>query len=126
MTTARTGAPAGRAGVSVPVDDLAPEMVLAEDVRDQQGRLLIPAETALTDRHLRAFQLWGIASVRVKGAGVEEVGPPPLSPELLAEAEATMAVRLRHNDPAHPMIAELRRCCVQDEARRLAEERRHA
>jgi hypothetical protein len=109
----------------VSVDDLEPGMQLADEVRDQQGRLLMPAGTELTDRHLRAFQLWGILSVRIRagdaGADPAEV---PLTPGQLAEGEALVRARLRDTDPAHPLIIELVRRCAEREARRLAEERR--
>ncbi len=96
-------------------------MLLAQDVHDQQGRLLMPRDTALTDRHLRAFELWGILAVQVQQAGAES-GPPELviTPEELAQAEALVSARLAHNDLTHPMIATLFRICTEREARRLA------
>jgi hypothetical protein len=102
----------GRSGL-VAVDDLEAGMTLAEDVRDQQGRLLMPAATELTERHLRAFQLWGIPGVRIRRPGEEaETTEREVPPELLAEAEAIVQERLRHNNVSDPVIAELRRICV--------------
>lgn len=105
----------------VAVDDLEAGMLLAEDVRDQQGRLLMPAATELTERHLRAFQLWGILGVKIRRPGeVEEVGQVTVPPELRAEAEVLVRERLRHNDPSDPVIAELQRICVMRVGQKLA------
>lgn len=104
----------------VGVEDLAPGMVLAENVNDAQGRLLVPQGTELTDRHLRAFQLWGILGVRVRGPEGEEPPAPPISPECLAEAEARVRARFCTSPLAHPVLAELLRICTLREAGRLA------
>lgn len=117
------------AGTSVVAsDDLEAGMTLAEEVRDQQGRLLMPAGTALTDRHLRAFQLWGILSVRIRAAeaGAPDPSDPPLSAEELSLGEAIVRGRLRNTDAGHPLIAELIRLCTEREARRLARDEAHA
>ncbi|MBK6421160.1 MAG: hypothetical protein IPI38_05825 [Gemmatimonadetes bacterium] len=115
-------------GVPTPVDDLVAGMVIAEEVRDQQGRLLMPAGTALTDRHLRAFSLWGIMTIRVRGEGGAdaEEAPLELTPEQVAEAEAIVRARFPVADLDHPFMAELLRLAALREARRLAlEGRRH-
>lgn len=117
--------PAGAPGALIPAEDLAPGMVLAEEVRDQQGRLLMPAGTELTERHLRAFQLWGIRSVRVFGAGGSQGDPvPELTPAQLAEGEAIVRARFQLHDLRHPLIAELLRLAGRREAVRLAAEAR--
>lgn len=105
------------------VDDLSAGMVIAEEVRDQQGRLLMPAGTELTERHLRAFQLWGIMAVRVRGAEGED-DAPALTPDQLAEGEAIVRARFQLNDLAHPFIAQLLRMSAVREAERLAYEAR--
>jgi hypothetical protein len=112
---------------TIGVDDLEVGMILMEDVHDQQGRLLIPSGTALTDRHLRAFQMWGILSVKVGGTGEDEPPELVISPEILAEAETRVRERLRQNDLESPVILEILRFAVQREARLIAAgERSHA
>ncbi len=102
-------------------------MVLAESVHDQQGRLLLPDGSALTERHLRAFQMWGILTVKVRGAGEEDPPEPVVSPEILAEAERRVRERMRLNDLELPVITEVVRFAVQREARLIASgERPHA
>jgi hypothetical protein len=104
----------------VAVDDLKAGMILAESVHDSQGRLLVAQDAELTDRHLRAFQVWGILSVRIKGPEGEGPARAGISADLLAAAEAAMRPRFRHNDIEHPLIAELLRTAILREAHRLA------
>jgi hypothetical protein len=117
MAIPTTSAHGGRQAVSV--DDLEVGMVLAEDVHDQQGRLLLPSGSELTERHLRAFQMWGIISVKIRGNG-EEAPEPVVSPEILAEADRRIRERFRLHDLEQPVIAEVFRFAVDREARLIA------
>jgi hypothetical protein len=120
MSTSSGIAP-DRDRTTVAVDDLQAGMILAESVHDSHGRLLIAQDTELTDRHLRAFQVWGILSVRIKGPECEGPASRGISAEMLAAAEAVIRPRFRHNDVEHPLIAELLRTAILREARRLAD-----
>ena len=108
------------ARASIPVDDLTAGMVLGESVHDGQGRLLMPAGTELTERHLRAFQLWGIMAVKIRGAAGAEDTVAEVSPEELAAAVERVMPRFVHNDVQHPLIAILLHECAVREAGRLA------
>jgi len=107
--------------VLVPVDDLQPGMPVAEDVFDQQGRMLMAAGTELTERHLRACQLWGITGIRIRAEGLPgEVAAQGPTPEQYAAAEAETERRFRNTDRNHPLIVELVRLCIIREADRAA------
>ncbi len=124
MTTPSASAQAGRHAVGV--DDLEVGMLLAENVHDQQGRLLLPSGTELTERHLRAFQMMGVVTVKIRGSG-EDSQEPVISPEIRAEAEVRVRERLRNHDLDHPVIAEILRFAIEREARLIAAgERPHA
>lgn len=119
-----TSTSSGRQAIGI--DDLEAGMILAEDVHDQQGRLLLPSGSELTERHLRAFQMWGILTVKIRGTG-EEPAEPVVSPEILAAAETRVRERMAHHDLEHPVLAEIFRYAVQREARCMAAgERGHA
>ncbi|HTS87527.1 MAG TPA: hypothetical protein VMG41_03470 [Gemmatimonadales bacterium] len=118
--SARSAAVSQGGRLLVGVDALHAGMVLAENVHDAQGRLLIPEGTELTDRHLRAFQLWGIPGVRVRQSDFEQTPVRAPSPECLRQAEAAVRARFGAADLSHPMLSELFRICVQREATRLA------
>ena len=98
----------------VSLENLRAEMVLAADVVDGGGRLLLPNGTALTDKHLRYCQMWGITEAEVIGAeGSEPANDATLDPELVARVEATLTVRFEPIDRTHPAIAPLFQHCVQ-------------
>ncbi len=106
----------------ITVDNLRPDMVLAADIVDGGGRLLLPAGTALTERHLRYCQMWGIPDADVAGDD-----PPPtddgaggLDPAAIASAEARVRPRFRHADLGHPAVEALFRHCVHTAARQGA------
>jgi hypothetical protein len=95
------------------LDTLRPEMVLAADIVDGMGRLLLPSGTALTDKHLRYCQMWGVLEAEVVG---EETPEPPADAEVdpahLAAAEAELLPLFRHCDLSHPPMETLFRYCA--------------
>jgi len=108
----------GKTMSRVKVDDLKPGMVLAEDVRDPLGRLLISAGTALTDRHGRVLRKWGILAVRIQSE--EEEPGVVVSEELLRQAEEELAERFKHFSRDHPAAFEIHQIAVEFHARKKA------
>lgn len=98
------------------IDDLHPGMVIARDVCDRSGRLLLSAGSPLHDRHLTIFRTWGIHEVEVmdpEGAGTHPPDPVSLDPELRAKVEESVVRRFRHTDRNHPAVRVLFEYCVQ-------------
>ncbi|WP_029898350.1 HDOD domain-containing protein [Desulfohalovibrio reitneri] len=52
--------------------ELEPGMVLNSAVRSSQGRLLIPAGTIVTDKHIRMCKIWGVVEADVSGQAEAE------------------------------------------------------
>lgn len=106
----------------VSLDDLKTGMKLATDLMDPGGRLLLPAETELTDRHLRYFQMWGVSDADI--VGDDSAGSPGeellSDPAIVAEAEARMKSLFRHADTTHPVESQILQHCLAREIRRLA------
>ena len=50
-------------------------MILADDVRDVKGRLLLTKGKPIGPEHIRIFKIWGIPQVQILGAQGEEPGP---------------------------------------------------
>jgi hypothetical protein len=95
------------------VDNLEEGMVLAADISDATGRLLLPAGTAVNSRHLRYCQMWGVLEVEIVGDDPAPSDEPALDPERLTAARAELEPRFRHVDVAHPLIdALLTHCSV--------------
>ena len=62
----------------VRTDNLREGMVLSQDIRDVNGRLLLAKEDKIRPNHIRIFKTWGIAEVVVLGdSGSEEEGGRP-------------------------------------------------
>lgn len=105
----------------VSLEDLTPGMTLAADLQEPGGRLLLPAATVLTDRHLRYFQMWGVGGAEIEGDEARAGGVPETAdPALVAEAEANMAALFRHTDVDHPVVSQVLRHCITREVRRLS------
>lgn len=70
-------------------ESLQPQMVVASDVKNIDGMLLIPAGAALTERQIDILQAWGVTQIDVQAsAGVEADSGDPLTklpPEVLAK-----------------------------------------
>jgi len=94
-------------------------MVLAEDVRDAGGQLLVPAGHTLTEKHLRIFQMVGIQEAVVEGEGEDQAAPEAtLDPAKLAAAEDKLRPLFRHTDLGNPVVDALFRYCCEAEALR--------
>jgi hypothetical protein len=91
-----------------------PGVVLAADVKDRRGNILLRAGAELTEPHLRSLSMWGVRTLDIEA---EEDARDPLAdldPDVLAEAEAEVAERFRpveFND--HPFLDALLQCAVE-------------
>ncbi len=83
-------------------------MMLAADVTDRQGRVLITRGTVLSDAHLRALNIRGIHAVHIKDAEEDAVSPE-LPPENVGRLRKHLDAYFRFNAQhlAHPFIATL-------------------
>lgn len=85
-------------------------MVLAGDVRDRSGRMLLGAGAELTGKHLVIFRTWGVLEVDIEGVG-DVPGSDSLQsdidPDELAAAVQSLETLFRHTNRSHPAIAEL-------------------
>ena len=100
----------------IPIDHLEAGMNLKTDVCDRSGRLLLPAGTELSDKHLKVFRTWGVAEADITIDGDDGCESPPATttgdPEVIAAAQEAVERLFIHNDPQHPLIHELIRICV--------------
>lgn len=102
----------------VSVDQAMPGMVLSGPVTDRRGRLLIPAGQALSDKHVNALRMWGIASLEIEGD--EEVEPVvAVSSEALEAARVSLHPLYRHTDLTHPFLRQLFEYCAEKKAKEI-------
>jgi HD-like signal output (HDOD) protein len=84
-------------------------MVLADDVRDVKGRLLLTKGKPIGPDHIRIFKIWGIPQVQILGAQGETEAPaaPPVDPGRLEAVRKETEFVFRYTDRDHPAIREI-------------------
>lgn len=105
----------------ISLDAIEPGMILAGDVKDRSGRVLLSTGAEISEKHLRIFKMWGILTVSVRGEEQEETRSntdSEIDPDLLREAERKTVELFCHNDLAHPFIRELFRLVTLENLRR--------
>lgn len=100
---------------------LVPGMILARDVKDQNGRLLAPSGQEVTEKLIRIFKIWGVTDIHVQASDDPDasVEAEPVSDEILRKAEEIAEYRFQFNDLNDPFVAELFRISVMKKARQL-------
>ena len=92
----------------VGVRAVEPGMVLARDVRNFQGQVLLRAGVIIDPRHLGILKAWGVERLDIEDAAVRE-GSAAMAPSLVVAAAAIVRDRLRRSDLGHPLVAEIGR-----------------
>lgn len=95
-------------------------MVLAADVRDRNGRLLLKAGAELTDKHLYLLRTWGTVEADIVDAEGNRESTPranSINHELWMAIEQEIAPLFLHTDLSHPAVKELLRIRIEKEAR---------
>ena len=95
------------------INDLKPGMVLADEVRDLTGKLLLEKGKTILQDHFRVFKIWGVTEVNICGnnGDKKEIKPDFNSEEYKKIKETTQKV-FRHNDCENPAIKEIFRLSV--------------
>jgi len=97
----------------VRTDELKEDMLLAEDVRDIQGRLLLAKHQKIKSKHIRILKIWGITEVNVAGNVAGEEGAECLvDPELIEKVKENTKYTFSHVDLDHPAVKELFRLSI--------------
>lgn len=101
--------------ISMLVQSLKPGRILAADVKNSHGQLLVKKGAEISERHIRALKSWGVVEVQLEGAPEDEIVENPVEtfdPVALEKARVEVLERMRHNSVEHPAIDELVRLCV--------------
>lgn len=89
--------------------------MLARDVTDGNGRMLLAAGKKIQEKHLKIFRAWGITEVDVEGSQAEQAAGPlneAVDSGRTEEIPKKMRVLFKHNDLNHPAIKELLDICI--------------
>ena len=99
---------------AVPTDKLKPGKILAEEVRDINGRLLLARGNEIGDNHIRIFKIWGVPEVTVEGpAQGNDKCDPELNPEMIEQVSETVKDLFKHTDQEHPLVKKIFNLAVQ-------------
>jgi putative nucleotidyltransferase with HDIG domain len=106
----------------ITVDYLRPDMKLAEDLRNRNGRFLLSKGTSLTEKHLRILKIWGVIEADIEGISKEDLegnGTGNIDPARLMAAEEQIRGRFIHVDLSRSPNRELFRLCALRKARTM-------
>lgn len=95
------------------IEELDEGRVLAADVHDINGRLLLSKGQVLRANHLRVLKIWGVAEVDV--AGGDNGGPSTaacVDPDKLAAVEAALGGMFDQLDMTHGAVAYIHQCAI--------------
>lgn len=96
----------------VAIENIETGMLLASDVYDRSGRMLLGAGAELTQKHLVIFRTWGVLEADIVGQGNHDAAdqiPSDVDPLELAAAEQALAPLFRHTNLNYPAMIELMR-----------------
>ncbi|MGZ6236884.1 MAG: hypothetical protein ACXWMJ_06145 [Syntrophales bacterium] len=92
------------------LEDIQVGMVLAGDIRERSGRVLLAGGSEITENHLRVFKMWGITEADIKDVEKEEIAASivaQLDPSLFQDIQSRVRERFCLADMEHPFIKEL-------------------
>jgi HD-like signal output (HDOD) protein len=92
----------------IAVDNLEQGMIVSEDVRDINTRLLLSKGQKIGPKHVRILKIWGITEVNIVGAQADETVVMPISdPEKERRAKASLTRIFKHLDLGNPLLKEI-------------------
>lgn len=92
----------------VPTDKIKTGQILAEEVRDINGRLLLSKGNKIKSNHIRIFKIWGIPEVKLLTADHgENKSDSEIKPEFIEKNGESLKALFCHVDLAHPAVKEI-------------------
>ena len=90
------------------INKLKEGMVLDDEVRDINGRLLLKKNKTIQSSHIRIFKIWGITEVNIQGSnGNKEAPTKEDDPEAIEIIRKKTIDLFRHVDLEHPAVKEI-------------------
>ena len=98
--------------MQISLDDLQIGAILAADVKDRGGRLLLSAGAEIEERHLKIFRGWGVADIHIEADDDIDGSATNEDPEFRAMVTMEVKKDFEENDLNHPFIQALLEICV--------------
>lgn len=89
---------------SIRINQVKPGMVLACDVTDRTGRVILRAGLTLAEGHLKTLRSWGVTEADIQE---EETEKAEEKFEVPASVETKIKEAFHHTDQTHPAMKEL-------------------
>jgi hypothetical protein len=108
--------------IRVKSEALQPGMVVARDVKNIDGMLLVPSGCELSERQVNILQAWGVVEVEVEAGEEMAKAHDPLAqlpPETLARITAELRGRFWRPDEFGPVPAEIFKLMLLRQAQRM-------
>ena len=108
--------------IRVKSEALQSGMVVARDVKNIDGMLLVPSGCELSERQINILQAWGVTEVEVEAGEELARACDPLAqlpPETLARVTADLRARFWRPDDFGPVPAEIFKLMLLRQARRI-------
>jgi hypothetical protein len=100
--------------VVVPTIKLKPGMLLAEKVKDVNGRLILAKDKRIHSSHIRKFRIWGITEVNISGdVSLKDKPQSHDNPKMIEETKERLKYIFSHVDLEHPAAKEIFRLSVE-------------
>jgi putative nucleotidyltransferase with HDIG domain len=105
----------------VKVDAIKPGNILAEDIRNANGRFLLGKGVTIEPTHLRVLKIWGISSVEIEGGAQDSsaVSLDAIDPAVLRAAEQYTRRYFCHANLDHPFMQEVLDICTRRRALKM-------
>ncbi|NIV97968.1 HDOD domain-containing protein [Candidatus Saccharibacteria bacterium] len=95
------------------INKIKPGMVVADEVRDFHGRLLLAKGKTIQPDHFRVFKIWGVTEVNVLSKNDDKKETrPDFDPEQYEKIREMTQQVFRYNDLEHPAIQEIFRLSI--------------
>lgn len=99
---------------AISTDKLKPGKILAEEVRDINGRLLLASGNEIEINHIRIFKIWGVSEVNIEGpARGSDKFDLEFNAETLEQVTETVTHLFQHTDLEHPVVKKIFNLSVQ-------------
>ena len=99
---------------TIHINKLKPGMVLDEEVKDINGRLLLKKGKNIQSAHIRIFKIWGVTEVNICGNnGNKNTSGGNVDPEKIEKIKEYTHNLFCHTDLEHPALKEIFRISVQ-------------
>ena len=104
--------------MKITISELKEGMTLAKDVTSPNGQLLLKGGAPITDKHIRAFKMWGISEFEMDGEN--DLPKSEFTAEILAKADNQLQFRFFGSNLSNPVLSKIYSFCLNRLALKLS------